>query len=156
MTSLRSELFNINKRLKNKDGQAYQNSRQNSNILMVESFDNCDVTRPSTKGFIKWELDPIDHERAKLKLKLLLQKQLKFATGKHKLEIERRLAQIDHPSIKFKDISDVISHYESNKASSNYFFLKFKWNFTINMKNKILFFKLSIIKIKYRFSRLKS
>ena len=87
--------------------------------MMVESFDNCDATRPSTKGFAKAELDPIDHEKAKLKLKLLLQKQLKFATGKHKLEIERKLAQIDHPSIKFKDITDVLSHFESNKVIIN-------------------------------------
>lgn len=143
MTSLRSELFNINKRLKNKDGNAFQNSRQNSNILMIESFDNCDVTRPSTKGFIKAELDPIDHEKAKLKLKLLLQKQLKFATGKHRLEIERRLAQIDHPSIRYKDISDVLSHYESNKVSFELIVLKFKSNWI--KKNKILFETFTII-----------
>lgn len=40
------------------------------------------------------ELEPIDHERSKMKLKMLLQQQLKNAKGKQKIEIERRLAEI--------------------------------------------------------------
>lgn len=116
MNSLRSELFNINKRLKRTNNFFYQNSRQQSTNI-IDSFENAGVTRPSTNGFGKGELDPIDHEKSKLKLKLLLQNQLKNATGQYKLELERRLAQIDHPSIRVQDVSDCQSNFESNKVT---------------------------------------
>lgn len=63
MTSLRSELFNINKRLNRRDQMSYNHSRQ---IFGMESFgstDNAGATRPSTKGHMLGELDPIDHEK---------------------------------------------------------------------------------------------
>lgn len=96
MSSLRSELFNINKRLNHNNNLSYQNSRQNtSNAIGFESTDRGMVTRPSTNGFVG--LEPIDHEKSKQKLKELLQKQLQAATGFERFEIERRLAEIDHP-----------------------------------------------------------
>ena len=61
---------------------------------LVLCFENLDPTRPSTNGFYMGELEPIDHERSKMKLKMLLQQQLKNAKGKQKIEIERRLAEI--------------------------------------------------------------
>ena len=81
LSSLRSELFNINNRLNRKDDFGYYNSRQNSKNKMFDTSDNTGITRPSTNGYMKCELDPIDHERSKIKLKQLLEKQLARATG---------------------------------------------------------------------------
>ena len=81
LTSLRSELFNINNRLNRKDDPHYHNSRQISKNRMFDSSENTGKTRPSTNGYMKCELDPIDHERSKNKLKLLLEKQLANAKG---------------------------------------------------------------------------
>lgn len=100
INSLRSELFNINNRIGRKDELSYHNSRQNSNYKMFESSDNAGGTRPSTNGFLKCELEPIDHERSKMKLKMILEQQLKNATGEKKLEIERKLAEIEHRRFK--------------------------------------------------------
>lgn len=99
MSCLRSELFNISKRLNQRgsgeNNLSYHNSRQPSNnFKMFETTDNVAPTRPSTNGFYLGELEPIDHEKARLKLKILLQEQLKNAEGQHKLDIERRLAEI--------------------------------------------------------------
>jgi len=81
LTSLRSELFNINNRINRNDDLSFHNSNQNSNVRMLDSSENAGLTRPSTNGYIKLELDPIDHERSKMKLKLLLEKQIQKATG---------------------------------------------------------------------------
>ena len=116
LTSLRSELYNINKRLNRKDNLSYHNSRQHSKYQIFESSENAGATRPSTNGFLKGELDPIDHERSKIKLKLLLQKQLKNAKGKAKIEIERRLAEIEHPALKNQESADYVAQHDYNKV----------------------------------------
>lgn len=85
LNCLRSELFNIHKRLNRKENMSFQNSRQHSKHRAFESFENASATRPSTNGFMRGELDPIDHERSKMKLKLILEQQLKNAKGKQKI-----------------------------------------------------------------------
>ena len=54
MTSLRSELFNISKRLNLNDNNYSFNSRQHSSThqKMYGTTDNVGVTRPSTKGVL--------------------------------------------------------------------------------------------------------
>jgi hypothetical protein len=56
-------------------------------------------------------------KNSRIKLKLILQRQLKNAKGKKKLEIERRLAEIEHPSMK----SQVATYSEYSKVFINYY-----------------------------------
>ncbi|CAI2362737.1 unnamed protein product [Moneuplotes crassus] len=100
LASLRSELLNINNRLNKKEDSSFNESRQNSKQKFFDSCENAAKKRPSTKGYMKLELDPIDHERAKMKLKLLLEKQLLNAKGKRKLEIQRRLEEMEKREVK--------------------------------------------------------
>jgi ribonucleotide reductase alpha subunit len=116
LSSLRSELFNINLRLQSKEDSFISHNR------ISDYVENAAPTRPSTNGFMKAELEPIDHEKSIMKLKVLLQRQLKNAKGKRKLEIERRLAEIDHPKIKIQNNSAVIPTSEYLKVFSSHNF----------------------------------
>jgi hypothetical protein len=69
---------------------------------------------------LKCELDPIDHERAKMKLKMLLEQQLKNATGDRKTEIERKIAEIEHEHYRFKEQKSI--DVNANSRYSNVWF----------------------------------
>lgn len=118
LSSLRSELFNISNRLNRNDDWSYHNSHQYQNQAFTDSFDQGGRTRPSTNGVGKRELAPIDHERSKMKLRLLLEQQLKVATGDRKLELERKLAELDYqPQIKSSDSLNNQSQTQYGKVS---------------------------------------
>ncbi|CAI2362190.1 unnamed protein product [Moneuplotes crassus] len=113
ISNIRSELVNINNRLNRKDDNFFNNSRQPSRHHYFDSYENPARTRPSTKGLIKGELEPVDHEKAKQKLKLLLEKQLQKAKGKRKRELQRRLAEIDRREVSLGH--DASSDYNYSK-----------------------------------------
>ena len=50
-------------RLNRKDEMSFQESRHHYKNKALEYTENGGPTRPSTNGFMKAELDPIDHEK---------------------------------------------------------------------------------------------
>lgn len=74
------------------------------------------ATRPSTKGVWKGELDPIDHEKSRMKLKMLLEEQLKGAKGERRKEIQRRLRQIEQRMIRNQPEDSQLNYSEYNKV----------------------------------------
>ena len=128
LNSLKSELFNISNRLNRKEDWSYQNSRQYPNQAFSDSFDHGGRTRPSTNGVGKRELAPIDHERSKMKLRLLLEQQLKLASGDKRIEIEKKLAELNHqPQMKS---SDSIHEPQSQTQYGKVGFEKFIFGFS--------------------------